>query len=90
MAWKRGTQNNQAGAIRKGQIKEFLRVVPKESRDSGLLRIIELEKVPSLTGLAESTVALISTHETGLPPMLERNIHDNSVYLYAHGMSEIV
>jgi hypothetical protein len=42
MAWKRGTQNNQAGEIRKGQIKEFLLPTYRELSVSFRLKIIDI------------------------------------------------
>ena len=38
-AWKRGTQNNQAGEIRKGHIKEFLQPSSRESSVSVKLKV---------------------------------------------------
>ena len=41
MAWKRGTQNNQAGMIRKGQIKEFLAPTSREVSISHSFTILD-------------------------------------------------
>jgi hypothetical protein len=41
MAWKRGVQNNQAGVIRKGHIKEFLMPSSKDASVSFKLKIVD-------------------------------------------------
>lgn len=86
MAWKRGAQNNQAGIIRIGHVKEFVRsTIARESREFGYLKIVEIEEIPSLANYSESVSALICTEENGLPELLARNLQGNSIYLHAHG-----
>ena len=50
MAWKRGTQNNQAGIIRKGQIKEFHLPSSNQINSHGKLKVIDIESIPTLKG----------------------------------------
>lgn len=88
-AWKRGTQNNQAGAIRKGQVKEYLAPSNKDISVSGKFKIIspddalKPDKVKCL--FHNSTTALICTNEHGFPSSLIPFLSPNgSIYLHSH------
>ena len=80
MAWKRGTQNNQAGEIRKGHVKEFL--LPR-ARELGIgsakLRIIG-DRAPGVS----SALALIGSES--FPEELARYVDEatQTILLHAH------
>ena len=84
MAWKRGTQNNHAGVIRKGHVKEFLIPSSKLSSVHGKLKVINVEDIYNLAHLYESPVAFICSIDDGLPQELRVNLVNNSVYLHSH------
>ena len=80
MAWKRGVANNQAGAIRKGQIREFLMPSSRKVGVSSQLRIVNTESWhdETLRSLyAESPFALFSSSD-------ERFACDEGDTLYLH------
>ena len=87
-AWKRGTQNNLPGMIRKGHIKEFL--VQSSSRDNlitGKLRILEYEQLCySLQHIAplSVTAASMCTPDNGLPEQFRRYVLNGVLYLHSH------
>jgi hypothetical protein len=91
MAWKRGTQNNPAGEIRKGHIKEFQQKSSKESGVVGKLHIVNMSSIPSLqSAFGESYFALISSVSNGLPPQFEEHINNNMLLLHAHQHPRVV
>lgn len=94
-AWKRGTQNNQPGTIRKGHIREFIAQSCRDNIITGKLIILEAEKYDRLyNNNISSLTALICSPSNGLPstflPYIINNSnsndsYDNSViYLHAH------
>ena len=78
MAWKRGTQNNLPGEIRKGHIKEFLYPSSKGSSVSTRLRIIDL---PESDEFKHSTSALISKN---IPQCFQPFLVDNTLFIHSH------
>ena len=91
MAWKRGTQNNSAGEIRKGQIKEFQQKSSKETGVVGKLHIVSMSSIPSLQAdFGESYFALISSPSNGLPAQFEKHIDSNMLLLHAHEHPRVV
>ena len=56
MAWRRGTQNQQAGEIRKGHIKEFL--VPSSSKLAGEDEQVALKVLPAESLLGPEALEL--------------------------------
>lgn len=91
MAWKRGTQNNSAGEIRKGHIKEFLQKSSKATGVVGKLKILSLSSFPSLEhDFDESFYALICSPCNGLPSQFEDYIKDKMLLLHAHEHPRVV
>lgn len=91
MAWKRGTQNNAAGVIRKGHVKEFLQKSSKASGVVGKLHIVGLASIPSLqSAFEDSYFALVSSLENDLPPQFEEHVHDNVLLLHSHEHPRVV
>eukprot|EP01041_Mallomonas_annulata_P004333 gene4333-8623_t len=84
MAWKRGTENNKAGVIRKGQIKEFLRPSSQAINAHGKLKILNIEDIPSLSSFTNSALAFMCTKEKGCPELFYEFIHNDLIYLHAH------
>ena len=78
MAWKRGTQNNLPGEIRKGHIKEFLFPSPKKASVSSHLRIIEL---PDSEDSRHSATALVSKN---IPLCFAQFLTDGSLFVHSH------
>lgn len=84
MAWKRGTQNNQAGVIRKGHIKEFLRPSSKDINVHGRLKILNLEDIVEFSNYVDGS-AFVCSRNNGLPDSFREFISsENSIYLHAH------
>ena len=88
MAWKRGTQNNSAGEIRKGHIREFLLPSSKSIGVVGKLKILSFEdyKIETKTEkYQESYFCLICSIENELPiqfhPFISNN---NTLLLHSH------
>lgn len=84
MAWKRGTQNNTAGEIRKGHIREFLVPSSKDVGVVGKLKILSMEETVFHDNFHESYFALICTPNNGLPEQYFPFIENNTLYLHAH------
>ena len=78
MAWKRGTQNNLPGEIRKGHIKEFLFPSLKKASVSSHLRIIEL---PDCEDFRHSATALVSKN---IPECFAQFLVDGSLFIHSH------
>ena len=80
MAWKRGTTNKQAGAIRTGQIKEFQEKSSRQSSVSFSFKVVAAH-LPD-----DSTFALLSTE--GFPEALQsyvtRNGDQQILFLHSH------
>ena len=78
MAWKRGTQNNTPGEIRKGHVREFLFPSSKGVSVSDKLRIIDARIfVPS----GHNTSALVSSK---LPESFVPFVTDGILYIHSH------
>ena len=79
-AWKRGTTNQQAGAIRKGQIKEFQEPSSRQTSVSSAFKVVAAH-LPD-----DSTFALLSTQ--GLPELLQPYVTCNGeqrlLFLHSH------
>lgn len=91
MAWKRGVQNNPAGEIRKGHIKEFQQKSSKATGVVGKLHIVSMASIPSLqTAFGESYFALISSLSNDLPPQFVDHISNNVLLLHAHQHPRVV
>jgi hypothetical protein len=91
MAWKRGTQNNSAGEIRKGHIKEFLQKSSKSMGVVGKLHVVSMATIPTLQkAFGESYFALISSIENGIPVQYKEYIRDNMLLLHAHEHPRVV
>jgi hypothetical protein len=84
MAWKRGTQNNTAGEIRRGHIREFMTPSSKEVGIVGKLKIVSMEQTEFFEDYSESYFALVCTPNTGLPPQFHSQIENNILYLHSH------
>lgn len=84
MAWKRGVANNQAGVIRKGQIREFLAPSSKQTGVSISLKVLSAEEFgdEKLSALyAESPYALFSSSQSDD----EFNVAEgDTIYLHSH------
>jgi hypothetical protein len=80
MAWKRGTNNNQAGEIRMGHVKEFQAPTSKAMSVSGRLKIIKATE----EFRSETAAALVCARENGLPSALADSAIDGMMYLHAH------
>ena len=84
MAWKRGTQNNQAGAIRMGHVKEFLVPSSRERGVTARLRILETEQCEGLAALAGASHAYVCDAAHGLPAEFASALDGGLIYLHAH------
>jgi hypothetical protein len=84
MAWKRGTQNNTAGEIRRGHIREFMAPSSKEVGIVGKLKILSMEQTEFFEDYSESYFGLVCTPNTGLPPQFHSHIENNILYLHSH------
>ena len=92
-AWKRGVSNNQAGPIRKGQIKEFQLPSSQSVGVHEKLLILNQEDVCTgnlLTSFKESPFALVCTRENGLPSAFNDFVEDNIIYLHAHANARFI
>ena len=78
MAWKRGTQNNLPGEIRKGHIKEFLFPSLKKASVSYHLRIFEL---PDCEERRHSATALVSSK---IPECFVPFLVDGTLFIHSH------
>jgi len=85
-AWKRGTQNNLPGLIRKGHIREFLvQSSCRENLITGKLRVLEHEQFyANQTTALSIAAACICTPEHGLPEPFMRYILNGVLYLHSH------
>lgn len=83
-AWKRGTQNNSAGAIRKGHIREFLEPSSKSQSAVGKLNILLLQNSPLKHEYDEVNFALVCDIEHGLPNVFHKYLVNNSMYIHSH------
>lgn len=90
MAWKRGVQNNQAGVIRKGHIKEFLEPSSKCIGVSGKLRVLELEQSSLFDGLGLDLQAYVCTPENGLPVEFREHLRGNNLLLHTHEHPRVI
>jgi hypothetical protein len=84
MAWKRGTQNNSAGEIRRGHIREFLAPSSKEVGVVGKLKILSMENTAFHQNYKESYFALICSLDHNLPSQFATKIDNNTLYLHSH------
>ena len=90
MAWRRGTQNQQAGEIRKGHIKEFL--VPSSKSTAAedervALRIVEAESL----GAEFLRSACAYANPQGLPEAFRAALaRDGCVHVHAHEHPAVV
>ena len=93
MAWRRGTQNQQAGAIRKGHIKEFL--VPSSAKlaaadESGPLDVVAAELLLGADCL-DSACAYVSPDVSALPAAFRAALErDGDVHVHAHEHPAVV
>ncbi|KAH8074355.1 hypothetical protein JL721_1910 [Aureococcus anophagefferens] len=93
MAWRRGTQNQQAGAIRKGHIKEFL--VPSSAKlaaadESGPLDVFAAEMLLGADCL-HSACAYVSPDVSGLPAAFRAAFElDGDFHVHAHEHPAVV
>lgn len=78
MAWKRGTQNNSAGEIRKGHVKEFLFLSSKRTSISDRLRIID---AVDLSSSRHSSVAFVSNR---VPDSFLPFLVDGVLFIHSH------
>jgi len=76
MAWKRGTQNNIPGEIRKGHIREFLTPSSKACSVSTAIRIIDSPE----EGFLHSTAAAVSR----VPDEFLPHLIDGVLYIHSH------
>ena len=85
-AWKRGTQNNLPGLIRKGHIREFLvQSSCRENLVTGKLRVLEHEQLcVDHTAALSIATASICTPEHGLPEQFMRFVLNGVLYLHSH------
>ena len=81
MAWKRGTQNNLPGEIRKGHIREFLLPSAKKASVSHHLRIIEAPSSIDAIEFRHSAAALISPK---IPECFQPFLLDNVLFIHSH------
>lgn len=86
MAWKRGTQNNQAGPIRKGHIREFLQPSSRDISISKKLKIIDCCSFsPDLCLVfTSSPIAWINIHSLTDPFKDFISVDTGVLYLHAH------
>lgn len=84
MAWKRGVQNNQAGVIRKGHIKEFLTPSSKEQSISFKLRILHHDYLPEeiVEVLGQSSCAFANF--SNFPEDVLQYVDNSTGILYIH------
>ncbi|KAH8072155.1 hypothetical protein JL720_11196 [Aureococcus anophagefferens] len=93
MAWRRGTQNQQAGAIRKGHIKEFL--VPSSAKlaaadESGPLDVVAAEMLLGADCL-DSACAYVSPDVSRLPAAFRAALErDGDFHVHAHEHPAVV
>ena len=93
MAWRRGTQNQQAGAIRKGHIKEFL--VPSSAKlaaadESGPLDVVAAEMLLGADCL-DSACAYVSPDVSALPAAFRAALErDGDFHVHAHEHPAVV
>ena len=93
MAWRRGTQNQQAGEIRKGHIKEFL--VPSSAKlagedESGALEVVATESLLPGESL-EVACAYVSRDLAALPAALRAAMRsDGCVHVHYHEHPAVV
>jgi hypothetical protein len=78
MAWKRGTQNNSAGEIRKGHVKEFLFLSSKRTSVSDRLRIVD---AVDLSPSRHSSVAYVSN---SVPERFLPFVIDGVLFIHSH------
>ena len=78
MAWKRGTQNNIPGEIRKGHIREFLFPSSKGASTTEKLLIIDAN---GLIPCEHSTAAFISTK---IPESFSQFSSDGTLFIHCH------
>ena len=90
MAWKRGVQNNQAGIIRKGHIKEFLEPSSKCIGVTGKLRVLEVEHSSLFDGCGLDLQAYVCTPDNGLPMQFREHIHNNNLLLHTHEHPRVI
>jgi hypothetical protein len=86
MAWKRGTQNNQAGAIRKGHIREFLLPTSRESSISIKLKIIDKLLFPNEESYlyVNDMLPYALINFESLPSEFKSTINIDNEFLYLH------
>eukprot|EP01038_Epipyxis_sp_PR26KG_P009354 gene9354-12604_t len=83
-AWKRGTQNNAPGQIRKGQIREY-QVRPKDDPSRVHEKLLIFDNNESFPSIAKNTAyAYICTPDQGLPLSFCNYIYNNMIYIHAH------
>ena len=78
MAWKRGTQNNIPGEIRKGHIREFLFPSSKEASTTEALLILD---AAGLVPSDHSTAAFISQK---IPESFSQFSADGILFIHSH------
>ena len=83
MAWKRGTTNQQAGSIRKGQIKEFQQPSSRQTSVSSSFKVVAAVAayLPD-----DATYALLSTEgfPEALQPYVTCNGEQHLIFLHSH------
>lgn len=86
MAWKRGTQNNQAGEIRKGHIREFLLPTSRELSVTCTLKIIDegTTSIPSNGQHEQTNLAFINFDSLSEHIRIHVKADTNYIYLHAH------
>lgn len=84
MAWKRGTQNNSAGEIRKGHIKEFLTPSSKATGVVGKLKILAMQGTQFYDDYGESYFSLVCSTQNGLPSQFSNFVQNDLIHLHAH------
>ena len=79
MAWKRGVTNNQAGAIRKGHIREFLAPSSRALGVSTFFTVINIEELEPVLAMdyKERPIALFNSTDVNLSD-------SNMLYLHSH------
>ncbi|KAJ1455232.1 hypothetical protein M885DRAFT_520524 [Pelagophyceae sp. CCMP2097] len=88
MAWRRGTQNQQAGVIRMGHVKEFLAPSSRASAEGSekvKLKVVEAE----LLGLSWDACAAVAS-ATGAAAIDALLLRDGAVLLHAHEHPAVV
>jgi hypothetical protein len=84
MAWKRGTQNNQAGAIRKGHIKEFLVPSSRSTSVTVKFNVLSINDSELLDSYQDSVTAFVCSRDHGFPEELYPYVNNDMIYLHAH------